>query len=223
MGKKTIRMSMDIGMALLLPVLMAYSLIGEVFHEVIGSLMLFLFIGHGLLNRRWYQSVFRGKYLPRRIFQTIVNGLLLIIMALQPLSGILMSKHLYTFIQISGVTASARAVHLFHAYWGLVLMNVHAGTHMMPLLAKMKKRKFPKTVILILAAVSLYGCMAFFKRQIPDYMFGRSSFVFFDYSEPRLFFFMDYLSVMILFALAGFLIVTVLEHFTKYPKSLERE
>lgn len=223
MSKKTIRMSMDMGMALLLPVLMAYSLIGETFHEVIGSLMLFLFIGHGLLNRRWYQSVFRGKYSLRRIFQTIVNGLLFIIMVLQPLSGILMSKYLYTFIQISGVAADARAIHLFLAYWGLMLMNIHAGTHLVPLWAKMKKSKFPKAVIAILTVVSLYGCMAFFKRQIPDYMFGRRSFVFFDYSEPRLFFFMDYLSVMILFALAGFLIVTALEYFTKYPRRVERE
>ena len=37
----------------------------------------------------------------------------------------------------------------------------------------------------------------------PAYMFFRTSFAFFDYSEPRIFFFLDYLAVMILFAVLG--------------------
>ena len=40
---KRIRLTADIAMTVLLPMLMAYSLIGETFHEVVGTLML---VGH---------------------------------------------------------------------------------------------------------------------------------------------------------------------------------
>jgi len=38
-------------------------------------------------------------------------------------------------------------------------------------------------------------------------MFGKTAFAFFDYSEPRVFFFMDYIAIMILFMATGCLIM----------------
>ena len=124
--KKKTRIIIDLSMTVLLPMLMAYSLIGEKFHEIIGTLMFGLFIAHNIMNRSWYQVLFKGRYTARRIFQTVLNTLLLIFMLLQPVSGILMSKHLYTFIQIPGISATAREIHLCLAYWGFVLMCLHA-------------------------------------------------------------------------------------------------
>ena len=95
-------------MTVLLPMLMAYSLIGEKFHEIIGTLMFSLFILHHVLNRKWYGATFRGKLHARRIFQTALDVLLIVFMLAQPISGILMSKHLYTFIQIPGISATVR-------------------------------------------------------------------------------------------------------------------
>ncbi len=46
----------------------------------------------------------------------ILNLFLLVFMILQPLSGILMSKHLYTFLPDFSVSALARNVHLLLAY-----------------------------------------------------------------------------------------------------------
>ena len=62
MRKKTARMTMDIAMTVLLPMMMAYSLIGEAFHEVTGTALLVLFIVHHILNRRWYGSLRKGRY-----------------------------------------------------------------------------------------------------------------------------------------------------------------
>lgn len=209
MKKKNIRMIIDISMTVLLPMLMAYSLIGEKFHEFIGTLMFCLFIAHNVMNRGWHAALFKGKYSARRTFQTVLNMLLLVFMIMQPVSGILMSKHLYTFIQVPGVTASAREIHLFLAYWGFALMCIHAGTHLTVPLGKLKQnRRNTWTVVVgVLSAVSLYGCYAFVKRRLADYMFLKSAFVFFDYSEPRVYFFLDYIAMMILFAFAGYLIV----------------
>ena len=119
--------------------LMAYSLIGEAFHEVIGTVIFVLFIVHHLLNRGWYKSLSKGRYSPLRIFQTALDILLLLIMIAQPVSGILMSKHLYTFLPVSGISAAAREIHLMFAYWGLVLMSIHAGTHLLPTVKKIKR------------------------------------------------------------------------------------
>ncbi len=193
-------------MVLLLPLLMAYSLVGEAFHEVAGSLMLVLFIIHHWLNRAWWKNLFRGKYRAQRVFQTVLNFLLFLFMILQPLCGILMSKHLYTFLPTVNLSSLARAIHLPLANWGFVLMSLHAGTHLGTMLPKKKG-----IVLSFLSALSLYGVYAFFKRQIPGYMFVRLPFAFFDYSEPRLFFFADYLAVMILFAVLGYGVTLLLK------------
>ena len=204
---KAKRQILDAAMVLLLPLLMAYSLVGEAFHEVAGSLMLVLFIIHHWLNRAWWKNLFRGKYVAQRVFQTVLNFLLFLFMIFQPLCGILMSKHLYSFLPTANLSFLARAIHLPLANWGFVLMSLHAGTHLGAMLPKKKKAIVP----CFLSSVSLYGVYAFFKRQIPDYMFLRLPFVFFDYSEPRLFFFADYLAVMILFAVLGYGVTLLLK------------
>jgi membrane protein len=48
-----------------------------------------------------------------------------------------------------------------------------------------------------------YGIYAFFRRQLGEYLFLRSHFVFFDDSEPLIFFFIDYLAIMGLFVFVG--------------------
>ena len=201
------RKILDAAMVLLLPLLMAYSLIGEAFHEVAGTLMLALFILHHWLNREWWKSLLRGKYSLQRVFRTGLNLLLVLFMICQPLCGILMSKHLYAFLPTDGVSSVARAIHLPLANWGFVLMSLHAGTHLRSMLPKGKGRR---TAIVILSAVSLYGVYAFFKRQIPDYMFLKMQFVYFDYSEPRIFFLTDLLAVIVFFALLGYGITRML-------------
>ena len=208
MKKKHIRTVVDMAMIVLLPMLMAYSLIGEKLHEIIGTILFALFIVHHVLNRQWYKAIFNGKYTPRRIFQTVLNFLLLVFMLTQPISGILMSKYLYSSIRIAGSSATARELHLFLAYWGFVFMCLHAGTHMCAPIKKLQARgRRTLTMILIaLGAISVYGGYAFVKRRLPEYMFLRTSFAFFDFGEPRIFFFLDYIAMMILFAAIGMMI-----------------
>lgn len=212
MSNKKLRMTVDLSMTVLLPMLMAYSLIGETFHEVIGTLMLALFITHNYLNRAWYKALFKGRYDAGRVFQTVLNLSLLIFIILQPLSGIMMSKHLYTFINVPGSASFAREIHMVLAYWGFALMSLHAGTHLAAPLGKLRKTALSswRMIAVILCAVSVYGCCTFFKRNISDYMFMRTAFAFFDYNEPRILFFMDYIAIMIMFAVAGCLIRSVM-------------
>lgn len=59
---KTKRRIVDAAMLLLLPLLMACSLIGEAFHEAAGTLMLVLFLLHHWMNRAWWKNLFKGRY-----------------------------------------------------------------------------------------------------------------------------------------------------------------
>ena len=204
--KKRLRTAADIAMTLLLLLLMAYSLIGEALHEVIGTAIFVLFIVHHILNRNWYRALPKGRYSALRCFQAALDVLLFLIMIAQPVSGILMSKHLYTFLPVRGAAATAREIHLLFAYWGLVLMSVHAGTHLLPIGKRIKSKAVRGTALLIAAAVSVYGAAAFFARQLPAYMLHRTSFAFFDFDEPLLRFFADYAAIMVLFACMGLLL-----------------
>ena len=205
---KRLRVVLDIAMTVLMPLLMAYSLIGETFHEIIGTLIFILFIIHHVLNRRWSGALFKGRYNPDRVFRTGINALLFVFMILQPLSGILMSKHLYTFLPSLPLSARARSVHMLMAYWGYVLLSVHAGTHLTASLTKLRRNRCGAFTLLItaLAAVSLYGAYAFVKRGFPEYLFAKTMFAFFDYSEPVLLFLLDYLAVMAACMMIGWLL-----------------
>ena len=206
MKKKRLRTAADIAMTLLLLLLMAYSLIGETLHEAIGTAIFVLFIAHHIMNKNWYRALPKGRYSALRIFQVVLDALLLLTMIAQPVSGILMSKHLYTFLPVRGAAATAREIHLLFAYWGLVLMSVHAGTHLLPIGKRIKSKAVRGVALLIAAAVSVYGAAAFFARLLPAYMLRRTLFAFFDFDEPLLRFFADYAAIMVLFACIGLLL-----------------
>ena len=203
-------------MTLLLPLLMAYSLIGETFHEVIGTVMLVLFILHLILHQRWWKAVPKGRYNAYRAFITILNLILFVLMLAQPLSGIAMSHHLYTFLPFTGIAATARDIHLVLGYWSYVLMSVHLGLHMDLVIHSIGKRKELRPVIhwigrILVLLISTYGIYAFIKRGLPGYMFMQTMFAFFDFGEPVVFFIADYLAVMVLFAAAGYYIGKLLK------------
>ena len=207
--KSRIRIIIDILMLVTMPLLMAYSLIGEKFHEIVGTGIFVLFIIHHILNRKWYSALFKGKYNARRIIQTVLNMLLFIFMILQPVSGILMSKHLYTFLPVLPVSSSARSIHMLLAYWGFVLLSIHAGTHMIAPLRKLhgKNIKTFAALCAIWCFISVYGCIAFIRRGFPGYMSFKTAFAFFDYSERIIYFLMDYIAIMLLFMAVGCLII----------------
>lgn len=201
------KMIVDIAMTVLLPCLMAYSLISETLHEFGGLAMFALFITHHVLNRGWFASLRRGRYDALRTVNTALDLMLLLDMLCMMISGILISKHALSFLGITKGASIGRILHMLGAYWGYVLMSLHLGFHGKVMASRMGVYK-NKTLCVILrilfAAVSLYGIWAFAKRQFPAYMFLQQLFVFFDTGEPLILFFLDYLAIMILFAVLGY-------------------
>ena len=206
---KNARMIIDILMVIILPLLMAYSLVGENYHEVIGICMFTLFIAHHVMNRKWWTGLLKGKYNAIRILNTAINLVLAVYMILQPVSGILMSKYVLKDVTISGASGTLRTIHMTFAYWGFMLMSFHLGLHVravtLPIAKKMNK--LAKMILAILfLIVSLYGVYAFIKRGIGDYLLMKVMFAFFDFGESRVRFLLDYATVMVLVANVGFYI-----------------
>ena len=207
--KRKLQIAIDLCMTILLPLLMAYSLIGETAHEWIGASMLILFIAHHILNYRWFRTLFKGRYNPVRILNTAVNLLLLIDILLQGISGIIMSRQVFSFLNIQQGASSARVIHLLGAYWGFVLMSVHIGLHWNAMLGHinkpMKKSKWLRiSAITLCAGISAYGVYAFITRHLGDYMLLKTQFVFFNFDEPIILFLLDYAAMMMLFATIGY-------------------
>lgn len=205
----------DVFMVSLLPLLMAYSLIGEELHEWIGTAMLALTVIHNLVNAAWYRNLFRGKYTPVRILQTILNIASLLCIIGLAISGVMLSHHVFEFIPQLGGGAFVRTVHMLCSYWGFLFMSLHTGMHInLAIIALRKKFHIEKVskqmhIMLhsVIVAVCCYGTYAFFKRDIASYLFLKTPFVFFDFNELFIFFLADYMAIVVMFICCGYYIL----------------
>lgn len=199
--KQKIKICVDLLMTVLTLSLMAYQIVGQELHEWFGAGMLILFLLHNALNVKWYGHLFKGKYTPLRMMQTIVNLGVLTTMLCLGFSGIVLSRHVFSFVH-GGPMATARTMHLAASYWGFVLMSLHAGLHwgmILGIIRKLKKKKLRISVwILRLTALAIagYGLLCFISADIPSYMFLKNQFVFFDFEQSTVSVFAEYAAMM---------------------------
>lgn len=172
--KLVIKLTNDFVMTILMLVAMAYYITGNTIHEFIGTATLLLFIVHNFLNRKWYQSLRKGRYSLRRFLQIVVNLLFLVAMAIMMISGILISIDIFPFAPVSNQDMLLREIHVLSAYWGFILMAVHIGfswgiiIHAMRRMTGITSTNRIRTIILRLIAVLIvvYGVQAFFERDM---------------------------------------------------------
>ena len=211
-AKQIIKIAIDIAMTVVLLFLMSYSLIGEALHEWLGIGMFTLFILHHILNRKWSSSLFKGKYTSYRILQKVLVVLALASMLGSMVSGVIISRSVFSFLRVTGGQSWARTLHMLSAYWGFIFISLHLGLHWSVMMG-MAKRLWKKQSIArswgVRSAgffIAGYGVYAFFKREIGGYMFLKNQFVFFDFDEPLILFLLDYTAVMGLFVFIGYYI-----------------
>ncbi len=169
-----------------------------------GAGMLLLFITHHILNGYWHRSLFKGKYNTLRFLTLCIDILVLVSVLAQMYSGIVMSRYVFDFLPSIGGMSLARRLHILGAYWGFLLMNLHLGLHWNMILGMSRKgidirnkSKIRSTIALLAGSVVAgYGVQSFIRRDFPIYLLLKSEFVFFDYSESKILFTIDYLSLM---------------------------
>ena len=206
--KKTFKRILDILMTLALPCLMAYELIGQETHEILGLCTVGLFILHHAMNGQWHRNLFKGKYTVYRTVLTVLDVLMIIVFIDQAVTGIMMAKHVFPDLPHVGRRSFARVLHLLGAYWGFTICCLHAGMHMTGTIRKWKSKTGMTRILpaVLALCVSGYGVYAFIKRGLPKYMTLREQFVFFDFDEPLIWFFMDYIAILLMLMLLGSLL-----------------
>ena len=127
--KAAVKIAVDILMTLALLFLMGYQFWQDAAHEWAGTGMFLLFILHHILNGNWHRAVFRGRYTPARVFQLVIDLLVLLAMIGLMVSGVILSNHVFAFLPIRGGMGFARLLHMAASYWGFVLMALHLGLH----------------------------------------------------------------------------------------------
>lgn len=206
--KRMLRYGLDALMLVLLVFLMTYELIGEATHEGLGIGMFVCITAHQALNIPWYRSLGRGRFTAARALATLVDLALLADLAMQFVSGVILSRHALAFLPIHGGRFAARSFHVVGAYWGMALMAFHLGMHVDAISRSLcgnrtdspRRRRIMRAGALMIA---LYGACALVKRQIIDYMVLRIPFVYFDFSEPLILFLLDYAAVISLLIVLG--------------------
>lgn len=201
--KAKLKIAVDVLMTLGLLFLMGYQLWGDVAHEWAGAGMFVLFLLHHALNGTWYRGIVKGKYTPARVLQLVIDLLVFLSMVGLMVSGVILSTHVFAFLPISGGTGFARVLHMAVSHWGFVLMSLHLGLHWGMFVGMARKSlnlrpsRMRRVVLNLLGAgVTVYGLAAFVRRDLLTYMLVRTQFVFLDFGEPILRFYLDYLAMM---------------------------
>ena len=214
-----LRMPIDIGMTILSVILMGgnYLFPADIVHEILGLALFLLWAVHIALNRRWFGAMLKGKYNPYRVMQTVVNCGILICALFLMISGIILSNHVFTFLNIQAGLGFARVAHLLASHWYYLFMSLHIGLHVSMIANKIAQKKdaasessnqeskpqsSARKIIfrIVLAMACAYGLYAFIIRGVWKYLFLQQQFFFFDLERGYVLFAVDYISIIILFA-----------------------
>lgn len=198
-----IKLLVDFVMTVLMIVEMAYRFTGNKLHELFGVSLFVLFIIHNILNRRWYQTIFKGKMNVRRILNITVNLLLLVTMAVLMISAIQISRTIFAFIPTNNGLI-VRQIHKLAAYWGLILIAVHLGMHWGMIIGGVRRMtgitgtSRIRTIILRVLAVLIvvYGVQASFDRNVGSKLILYYTFDEWNSDESIIKILLDYLSIM---------------------------
>lgn len=220
-----LRMTIDITMTILSIILMGgnYLFPADLVHEILGVGLFVLWGVHITLNRRWYGAIFRGKYNPYRVMQTVINCCILICTIFLMISGIILSNHIFTFLNIQGGLGFARIAHLLASHWYYLFMSLHIGLHVGMIFGNKGTSTSAgpstgsgttRTAIIpriILALVCVYGIYAFIARGVWKYLILQQQFFFFDLERGYILFAIDYISIIIMFATLSHLLAKCLK------------
>lgn len=211
--KKKLRILIDIAMTVLLMALMGYYITGNKVHEILGTITFILFIVHNILNIKWYKSIFKGKHSFQRTFQIIINLLLLLAMIGMMVSGIIISSHVFAFLNIQ-TTMFGRTLHMASTSWGFVLMAIHVGLHLNSMMTKinkkMKNNTFEYVYYFMLVLLVVFGIYSFLSLKIWEDMFVVNEFKFFDYEQSAVMFYLKYIGMQVAISLIIYFIFNII-------------
>lgn len=213
---KISRCSLDVAMTVLTLFLMGgnnffYDAIGEslesgLVHEILGVILFVLWVVHLVLNRAWIKGLLKGKYNALRIVRTIINGCVILCVLFLMVSGIILSNHLFAWLEIESGASFARTAHMLASHWYLFFVSLHIGLHLSLFVRG-------KVAMGVVSALGVYGVYAFIERGLWKYMTLQQPFFSVDLEHGCLLFTLDYIAIMALFAVVMQLVMQALNRY----------
>lgn len=217
-----IKRVIDIALTVTLLLLMAFQVTEQLAHEWLGITMFVLTIVHQLLNRKYYAAIFKGRYTPLRVFQLIVNTLLLLSFLCTALSGMMMSRYATPFLNGILPSSVVRQGHLALSHWSFVLMGLHLGLHLGIIVSRLKNKTVRIVLGIVMTGISVYGFSLFFSSDILKYMLFKNPFAFLDYTKAWWLVLLENLAMLLAWAFAAYLLSLILRKITRRQRKEKR-
>lgn len=203
------RIAVAIAAAVLFVLGLAYWWQGNLFHEVVGSAFVVLLIVHNVTVLRWYSALAKGKWTTRRIYSTVVNGLILLLMVSLAVTSLLVSQTLFAALPIN-IGYPARDAHVLVAYWALVVMGLHLGLHWSRVMAAVRNAvPFPLSRVGTIAArlvaliIAAFGVQSTLVMMLPEKLLAIPALEMWDFTIDAGGFLLRYAAIIGLFAVIG--------------------
>jgi hypothetical protein len=204
-----------VALTVTLLLLMAFQVTEQLAHEWLGITMFALTVVHQILNRKFYSAIFKGRYNGLRVFQLIVNILLLLSFVCTALSGMMMSRFATPFMNGILPSSVVRQGHLALSHWSFVLMGLHLGLHFGIITSKLKKGAVRLALGAVMSVISVYGFYLFFKSDMLNYMLFKNPFAFLDYTKAWWLVILENLAMLPAWGYAAYLLSLFLRCVTK--------
>jgi hypothetical protein len=217
-GKLAARLTLDLAFTILLLCALMYRATGDAAHEWIGVAVCAVCIAHNVFNWKWYKNIFKGTYNLRRGVLTVVNLLLVLVMAALIIAGLLHSRTVFAFLRLPGDMA-IRQIHTTAAYWSLPLIGTHLGLNwgiilnaFRKMLKTNSKSRIRKIVVRIFALIVVaFGVWSSFDRDMFSKLFLGFSFDYWPEERPAILFFAVNFSIMGLYVFITYYALVLLE------------
>ncbi|MBY3144068.1 DUF4405 domain-containing protein [Rhizobium laguerreae] len=202
-----VRLLLDFVAVGLIIACLAYWWLDNRTHEVFGTVLFALVIGHNVFNRRWYGNV---RKRPRDAVR-LINILTIICLALAMLvmlaTSLLISRDLFAFSALDGAFA-VREIHMFAGYWTLFIIAIHLGTRWTVVMNSIRSAfglstpSTMRTIVFRVAALAtaIWGVKSSFEMAFGSKLMLTYSLDMWDFNESTFGFFLNYASIVGLYA-----------------------
>jgi len=177
---------------------LAYDWLGNLAHELIGTVMFGLLVAHNTFNRRWYGwAVRKGGRDLRGWLNIATIAALGTVMLILLATSIVISRSLFSALPIASAFG-ARQVHAQAAYWALVIVAVHVGMRWSMIMTLMRSwlrlgaSNAGRTWILRVVALSIaaYGIHSWTVIGTGSRLLAEMTLSFWNFEEAALHFFL---------------------------------
>ncbi len=203
-----LRILLDFIAVALLVACLAYWWQDNLVHELLGTALFLLVIGHNVFNRRWLGTA-KTKDAPR-LLSTIALVCLATAMTIMLITSLLISRDLYTFVSLNDAF-SVREIHMFAAYWTLLFVALHLGTRWATVmnvagtLFGISERSVVRTMILrfLTMLIAVWGVKSSFAMGFGSKLMLTYTLDMWDFNEAAPQFFVNYGSIVGLYVAVG--------------------